>query len=261
MKLIVTLAALLACASTARAQIEWPRGKTAAVVLTYDDALRSHLDVAIPQLAAAGFEGTFFLDGDLTPDEVVRWRSVARAGHELGNHSMFHPCPRALLPDRVQYLTENYDTKRMLDEIAAMNLVLLGIDGRRTRTYSIPCSQTLVGDTDYTDALRGAGLVRFARTGGDAYNSVVTDFAALDLFRVPSYGPVDQPEGARLIAYVERVRAARGLGVIQLHGVGGDYLQVSSEAHQQLVDHLRKHREIWVATFQDTMDYVAAQSR
>ncbi len=60
---------------------------------------------------------------------MLRWRKVQRAGHELGNHSLFHPCPRAMLPDRKNYFTENYDVDRMLGEIGVMNNVLFGIDG------------------------------------------------------------------------------------------------------------------------------------
>ncbi len=116
----------------------WPKGKIAAVALTYDDALHSQLDVAIPQLDAAGFKGTFFLDGDITPADMLRWRKAQRSGHELGNHSLFHPCPRAMLPDRKNYLTENYDVDRMLGEIAAMNNVLFGIDGADNRART-PC--------------------------------------------------------------------------------------------------------------------------
>jgi len=256
------LLALCATPLLAQSPIAWPKGKIAAVVLTYDDALNSQLDVAIPQLDAAGFKGTFFLDGDLAPADMLRWRKAQSAGHELGNHSLFHPCPRSLLPDRKNYLTENYDVDRMLGEIAAMNNVLFGIDGASGRTYSVPCSQMLVGGgTDYTDALRKSGLAKYARTGGDQYKSVITDFKRLDVFQVPSWGPVDKPGANQLIAYATRVRDARGLGVLQFHGVGGDYLEVSGQAHQQLVDWLRKHPDIWIARFDEVMDYVSAHSR
>ena len=85
-RLLMLVMAALACAD-APAQMTWPRGKAAAIVLTYDDALHSQLDVAVPQLAKARIRATFFLDGDITPDDMLRWRAVARAGHELGNHS------------------------------------------------------------------------------------------------------------------------------------------------------------------------------
>jgi peptidoglycan/xylan/chitin deacetylase (PgdA/CDA1 family) len=245
----------------AHAQFGWPGGKRAALALTYDDALHSQLEVAIPQLDAAGLKGTFFLDANITQQDMLRWRKVAASGHELGNHSAFHPCPRAMLPDRPQYFTENYNAQRMLDEIGVMNLVLFGIDGASTRTYSVPCSQMRVGDTDYTDALRKSGLVKYARTGGDAYKSVVTNLATLDLFQVPSWGPVDKPDGDALVAYADRVRMSKGLGVLQFHGTGGDYLEVTADAHQQLVDWLRNHPEVWVAPFREVMDYVSAHTR
>jgi peptidoglycan/xylan/chitin deacetylase (PgdA/CDA1 family) len=263
MNRIACILLLLSTPPTAHADpaFAWPPGKSAAIALTYDDALHSQLDLAVPQLSEAGFAGTFFLDGDITPDDMLRWRAVAQAGHELGNHSVNHPCPRSMLPDREQYLTDNYDVRRMLGEIAVMNNLLFGIDGKRPGSYSAPCSQMLVGGVDYTEALRASHLVRFVRTGGDQYTSVITDFTKLDPFQVPSYGPVDKPDGGNLIAYVERVRAVHGLGVLQFHGTGGDYLEVSAEAHKALLDHLRKHPEIWVATFQEVMDYVVAHSR
>ncbi len=257
---MLTLLVWLAAGAPAQAQMAWPKGKAAAIVLTYDDALRSQLEVAVPQLRAARLHGTFFLDGDILPADLRRWRAVARAGHELGNHSVFHPCPRAMLPD-TPYPTERYDVPRMLAEIKVMNDILSGIDGRELRTYSVPCSQMLVGGVDYTEPLRHSGLVAYARTGGDQYRSVVTEFSALDAFQVPSYGPVDSPGAQTLIDYVERVRTARGLGILQFHGVGGDYLAVSATAHRELVAHLRNHPEVWVATFREVMDYVAAHSR
>ena len=47
-----------------------------------------------------------------------------------------------------------------------------------------------------------------------------------------------------------------GLGVMGFHGVGGDYLTVSADAHRQLVQYLKAHQDtIWVATFRQAMDY------
>jgi len=252
--------ALVSASWDAHAQIQWPEGRTAAIVLTYDDALASQLDVAVSQLNAVRFKATFFLDGDVTAAEKLRWREVQRAGHELGNHSYFHPCPRALLPDSKHH-TEDYDVPRMLAEITSMNDVLTSIDGKRPRTYSVPCSQMLVGGVDYTETLRASGIVKYARTGGDAFKSIVSDFKALDPFQVPSWGPLDHPDGPHLVAYVMRVQEAHGLGVLQFHGVAGDYLEVSARAHHDLLVYLERHPEIWVDTFQNVMDYVTTHSR
>src|SRR4051812_19485854 len=133
MRFVSTLSlALLLASGMAGAQspMTWPAGKTAAIVLTYDDALHSQLQFVLPQLAETGFKGTFFLEGaNVTPADMRLWREVQRGGHELGNHSLFHPCPRSMLPDRTHYYAEDYDAKRLLDELALMNDILFGIDG------------------------------------------------------------------------------------------------------------------------------------
>lgn len=254
---LFVMASLGACTAHAD-RLVWPQGKRAAIVLTYDDALRSQLEIAIPQLNEARLVGTFFLDGDITPEEILAWRAAAKDGHELGNHSVFHPCPRSFFEGREHYATENYDPSTMLAEIRVMNNLLFGIDGKDARTYSYPCSQSVVGTVDYTDALRSSGLIRYARTGGDQFTAVVSEPHEIDEYQVPSWGFIDKPDGARLIAYVKRVQASSGLGVLQFHGVGGDYLDVSAQAHRELLRYLTEHPDIWVDEFQTVMDYIVA---
>jgi len=69
-------------------------GKKCAVALTYDDGLNVHLDKVIPVLDSAGFKGTFYLTGcrEGVSRRIEDWRKAAARGHELGNHTLFHPC-------------------------------------------------------------------------------------------------------------------------------------------------------------------------
>jgi peptidoglycan/xylan/chitin deacetylase (PgdA/CDA1 family) len=257
---LIAIAAVVALPAEAQQSFRWPNGKKAAIVLTYDDALRSQLDVAIPQLDAEGLKGTFFLNGTFAPEDVVRWRAAAAAGHELGNHSMFHPCPAAAFPSESQFHAENYSVAGMLREIGAMNTLLFALDGKKSRTYGVPCSQTIVGGHDYIDALRLSGLVRYARTGGDA-NAVITAPNNLDPFHVPSRMFSTLNSAADLIAFAESVRKSGGMGVFMFHGVGGDYLNVSAEMHRALLLYLKQHEaEIWIGTFQEVMDFVKSPS-
>ncbi len=252
------IALVLVSITPAHAQqpVKWPHGKTAAIVLTYDDSLHSQLDIAIPQLNEVGFKGTFFLNGTFPPEDVSRWRAVAAAGHELGNHSVFHPCPAAAFPSEPQFHTENHSVAGMLREIGAMNTFLFALDGKTTRTYGVPCSQTLVGGQDYTEALRASGLIRYVRTGGSG-DEVIADPSKLDPFRVPSRMFSVGSSSSDLIGFVESVRKSGGMGVFMFHGVGGDYLNVSADAHRALLQYLKQHEsEIWVGTFQEVMDFV-----
>lgn len=240
--------------AVAQKTVLWPGGRSAAIVLTYDDSLRSQLDVAVPQLAEFGFRGTFFLNATFPPEDVVRWRAAAAAGHELGNHSLVHPCPAAAFPMEPQFHTEGYSVRGMLREIGAMNTLLTAIDGKLAHSYSVPCSQTIVGGQDYIEALRSSGLVRYVRSGVPR-DAAIADPAAVDRFRVPSRSFPETATAADLIAFVEEVRRTGGMGVFMFHGVGGDYQSVSAEAHRGLLRYLRDHAgEIWVAPFTEAMD-------
>ncbi len=230
--------------------IKWPHGARAAVVLTYDDALRSQLDNAVPQLDAAGFKGTFFLSGTLQQEDVERWRKVAASGHELANHSVFHPCARGTFDMPEQYNNERYSVRTILTEIRVMNTMLHAIDGgTELRTYATPCGQSVVGDGDYVSALRTAGLVKYVRGTGGPGNGPI------DPFNVPGMFFPETVTGADLIAFVENAHTRGGLAVLGFHGVGGDYLKVSAEAHKALVDYLKAHQDVfWVTTFRDAVE-------
>lgn len=250
----VFLFALLALtALTVQAQkIEWPQHKKAVIILTYDDALLSQLDVAVPQLERAGFKATFFLTADLNYNTIPRWRALSQQGFELGNHTIFHPC----LPGENNAVSSaSYTPYGMIREIDYMNDFLFAVDGKMRRPFAYPCAETLAGGKDYVDTLRKYGLSSYARAGGDS-SAVITDFKHLDKLRVPSYGLDGGETGAQLIAFVKAVQQKGGMGVIMFHGIGGDYITVSAEAHQQLLDYLKKNElTIWITTFQTAMDY------
>ena len=254
---LLTLCGAIA-ASAAFAQqpdMKWPGGRAAAIVLSYDDALTSQLDVAIPQLDAAGLKGTFFLSARFPQEQVERWRKAAANGHELANHSVIHPCAKGSFDMPEQYNNERYSVQTMLAEIRIMNTLLHAIDGGVERTYATPCGQTVVGGEDYIAALKASGIVKYVRganghveQGPDGFNAPGTFFP-------------ETATGADLIAFVDAAKSRGGLAVLGFHGVGGDYLKVSAEAHQQLVQYLHEHQDtFWVTTFREAMDQATATS-
>ena len=150
------------------ARIHWPEGKKAAVILTYDDGLKSQLQIVIPQLEEHNFRGTFFLYGQVVKEEdIPEWRKASQRGHELGNHSMFHPCLSQTTGQTAEPCRslECYSVKDMLIEIGMMNNFLYAIDGKKEHAYAYPCSQCIAGGEDYSKPLLASGLSRFARGG------------------------------------------------------------------------------------------------
>jgi len=231
------------------------KSKKAIIVLTYDDALASQLDIAIPQLDAAHLKGTFFLMGNINQITIPRWRAVSKNGHELANHTLYHPCLMSSVKGNPANNSANYTVYTMLREIAEMNNLLYAVDGVMSHTYAYPCTEIAVGGVNYVDSLRKSGLVKYARIGGGP-DAVITDFKNLDPLQVPSWGvAADSINGDDLIAFVKKAQQKGGLGIFMFHGVGGDYLTTPALAHQQLLNYLQQHRdEVEVMTFQQAMD-------
>lgn len=235
----------------------WPAGKIAAVSLAYDDALNSQLDVAVPQLNKAGLKASFYLP-IAAPTLQTRqndWRAVAAKGHELGNHSLFHQCRKSLPGRDWVSVTRDLDTisaAEMAEQVRLANVFLHALDGKTARTYTAPCTDALAQGQPYLPLLAGDFVAMKTHVGG-----VINNMQTLDLQHVPVLTP-SNVSGAELIALVKQAGAAGGMINFTFHGVGGDHLAVSREAHQQLIDFLAANPQYWTTTFIEQMQYVQA---
>lgn len=252
MKWLLVLCLLANLPAFAQQKIDWPGHKKAVIVLTYDDAIQSQLNIAVPQLDSARLTATFFVTGEMDFSAIPRWRALSKKGYELANHTLFHPC--ASTEDNPTSST-HYTIHSMLHEIEMMNHFLFAVDGKTVHSYAYPCTETTLEGKSYVDTLRKYRPVSYARIGGDS-DAVITDFKNLDPLQVPSYGLEQGTSGEKLIGFVKKVQASGGMGVLMFHGVGGDYITTSAEAHRELLEYLRKNKkDIWVATFTQAMDY------
>lgn len=241
------------------AQKLW-NGKQCAVVLTYDDALDVHLDNAIPGLDSMGFKGTFYLSAAMPgfTGRVEDWRKAALKGHEMANHSMFHPCASDQ-PGRswvnADYDLARYSVRRMADEIRMNNLALHLLDGKTKRTFAYPCGDMTAGGVSYVDAIKG----EFVAARGTK-SEIITNIKSIDLFNVSSY-VVSNHTGEELIQLVKDTMKQKGLIIFMFHGVGGGHnINVELKAHRQLLHYLKQHeKEIQITTFIDIAEQIARQ--
>ncbi|KAF1717012.1 polysaccharide deacetylase [Pseudoxanthomonas yeongjuensis] len=237
----------------------WPDGRKAAVSLAYDDALDSQLDNAIPALDRYGLKGSFYLQLSRDPVRLrlEEWRAAARNGHELGNHTLFHQCSGSL-QDR-DWVEPQRDLDRtsaaaMKDQVLLANVMLTAIDGRTERTMTVPCGDVMATGVNYIDAVRQEFV---AIKLGDG--AVTPGMWKLDPYAVTVETPIGIT-GEQLIARVEEAARKGTMVNFTFHGVGGDYLSVSKQAHEELLQHLSTHRDIyWVDTFINLMAYVRQQ--
>lgn len=257
---LLALGLLLASMAHAADTFVWPNGAKAAVSLAYDDALNSQLDIAIPALNRVGLKGSFYLtlSSDTVSKRMGAWRAAAKRGHELANHTLFHQCSRAL-PGREWVAVENdldhTSVAQLLAQIRMGNTLLHAIDGKRERTFTTPCGDLLASGENYLGAIKSDFIAAKSAFGG-----VPTTMRSFDPHGVTIAAPTNV-SGAELIDIVKRAASAGTMANITFHGVGGDYLSVSKEAHDELLAYLAAHRDIyWTDTFISIMRYVIAKS-
>lgn len=253
------LAMPMLCLAEENPEFSWPNGAHAAVNLAYDDALDSQLDHAIPALNRYGFKGSFYLTlaSDTVRLRLDDWRTAAAGGHELGNHTLFHPCS-ASLPDREwvepQHDLDHITVAEMRERILLANSMLHAIDGQAERTFTAPCGDLEAAGVPYLEAVRPQFVAIKANAGG-----VTPDMAELDPWSVGVTMPVGL-SGEQLIGIAREAADKGTMANFTFHGIGGDYLFVSREAHEALLQYLDENREVyWVDTFLNIMLYVKDQ--
>ena len=256
--LILTLSLPKMCAQEEQSfTFQWPEGVEAAVCLTYDDGLDCHLDVAIPALEKYGLKGTFYATGSSSSlfYRMEEWRSWAARGYEIGNHTLFHPCQGDLFDwVKPEYDLNTYTIEQIRNELRTANTLLTAIDGEMDRSFAYTCGNHTIDGVSFMDSIRS--MFPSARGAGKELRPI----EEVDSHYVPSWG-VGDPTGEELIAYVQEAEQMGTIAVFMFHSVGGGYLNVSIEAHEQLLAYLKQNKErIWTDTFLNVMEYVKAQT-
>jgi peptidoglycan-N-acetylglucosamine deacetylase len=245
-------------ASSSAQDIQPWNGKKCAVVLTYDDAIDQHLDNAIPVLDSLGLKATFYLTAFSASMQtrLNDWKKLAVNGHELGNHTLYHPCIGGKGREwvRPEYDMNNYTVQRMVDETRMTNLFLQALDGKTKRTFAFTCGDMKIGDSSFINAMKNDFVAaRAVRIQMDKLNEV-------DLYNVDCY-LVNGENAKQMIEWVKKAVETNSLLVILYHGVGGgNALNVSIPAHREFLHYLKKYeKDIWVAPMLEAAEYIKAK--
>jgi peptidoglycan-N-acetylglucosamine deacetylase len=245
--LAITLCFQLLAATTATAQITpaW-QGKKCAVVITYDDAINEHLDNAVPLLDSLGLKATFYVTAFSTSVQtrMVEWKKLATSGHELGNHTLFHPCMGGKGREwvKAEYDLNNYSVQRMIDETRMTNLFLQSLDGKTKRTFAFTCGDMKIEDSSFIGGMKNDFIA--AR----AVRNEMHKIKEIDLYNVDCY-MVNNHSFEEMKVWVDKAVQTNSLLVILFHGVGGgNGLDVSIPAHRKLLIYIKQNeKDIWVA--------------
>ena len=241
---------------------QWPKKIKAAVSLSYDDAVNSQLDNAIPTLNKYGLKGSFYLtlSSSTIDKRLPEWRAAAEHGHELANHTLFHQCSGAL-PNREWVKPEDNLDKttvaQLRNQILVANTMLYAIDGKRERTFTTPCGDLNAAGENYIDSIKS----EFVAIKSAMSNGITPDMKTMNPYAVTVNAPVNVT-GKQLIDIV-KAGAKKGTMInFTFHGIGGDHLTTSKEAHEELVKYLAENKDIyWTDTFITIMKYVKEKQK
>jgi peptidoglycan/xylan/chitin deacetylase (PgdA/CDA1 family) len=254
-KFLLLMSLITSLIGNSQTSLPW-HGKKCAVVLTYDDAMVQHLDNAIPVLDSLSLKATFYLSA-YYPGCRTRlndWRKVSAKGHELGNHTLFHPCVgdkpgrEWVAPD---YKMNNYTVRRMVDETRMTNVFLQALDGKTKRTFAFTCGDMTIGDTNFIDQMKNDFVA--AR----AVRNQMHTIDQVDLYNVDCY-VVNNNTADQMIEWVKQAVQTNSLLVILFHGVGGgNSLNVEIPEHSKFLHYLKKNeKDIWIAPMLTVAEYI-----
>ncbi len=226
----------------------WPGDCRAALSLTFDDGAPSQLKRAIPMLNDADLQATFYLSprGEDFLEKLAPWRDVAKAGHEIGNHSIAHTCSRAFSADPAARGLENMTLADVEKDIAEAKRRLQQIaPGQKEMSFCYPCYMEHVGcgptRQSYVPVVarhhiagRGKGEFPFANHP-----------ATVDLHYAWSW-PAERMPGSQMVGLVEACVANKCWGILTFHGIHEGHLSVSESDFRELINYLKaNHQRIW----------------
>lgn len=256
-KIFLTVFIIALAASKGFAQFNQPwRGKKCAVVITYDDAYDQQLDNAATLLDSLGLKATFYVTGysKSVQTRLADWKKLSTNGHELGNHTLFHPC-NGIGAGRgwvsPEYHLDKYSIKRIVDETRMTNLFLQALDGKTKRTFAYTCGDMKIGDSSFIDPMKPDFVA--AR----AVRNQMHKIGEVDLYNVDCY-MVNNHTGEQMIEWVKKAVETNSLLVILFHGVGGgNSLDVSLPAHREFLTYLKQNeKDIMIAPMVEVGEHI-----
>jgi peptidoglycan/xylan/chitin deacetylase (PgdA/CDA1 family) len=128
----------------AKQDFPWPAGKKMALSLTFDDARLSQIDTGIPLLDKYGVKATFYISPGSMMKRSDKWKIALLNGHDIGNHSVYHPCSGNFTWSRNTAL-EEYTLQKMMTELDSANILIKEILGIQPVSFAYPCGQTFIG--------------------------------------------------------------------------------------------------------------------
>jgi peptidoglycan/xylan/chitin deacetylase (PgdA/CDA1 family) len=126
------------------ASFSWPEGKRMAISLSFDDARESQVLVGTKLLDQYNIKATFYVNPAGVEKQLEGWRNAVANGHEIGNHTLTHPCTGNFSWSRDNAL-EDHTLNSIKKEITACSQRIEALLQVKAEVFAYPCGQTFVG--------------------------------------------------------------------------------------------------------------------
>lgn len=160
----------------------WPQGKRCAVSLTFDDARYSQVTIGIPLLNKYNVKAAFYVSPEAMIKKTNEWIAAVKDGHEIGNHTMNHPCSGNFSFARHKAL-EDYTLDRIAKEMDEESQLIFDRLKVKPISFAYPCGQKYVGRGEKTQSYVPVVAKKFLTGRGwlceDSNDPWFCDFAQL----------------------------------------------------------------------------------
>ena len=226
----------------------WPDDCRAAVSLTFDDGMPSQLKRVVPMLNDADLQATFYLNprGDDFLAKLAPWREVARAGHEIGNHTIAHVCSRAFRPEPTAHGLERLtlaDVEK--DIVEAKRRLQQLVPEQKEMSFCYPCYMEHVGCGPTRQSYVPVVARHHIAGRGRGEFPYANPPATVDLHYAWSW-PAERMPGSQMVGLVEACVAHHAWGILTFHGIDEGHLSVAESDFRELVNYLKgNHQRVW----------------
>ena len=138
-----------------------------------------------------------------------------------------------------------------MEEIKITNLILEGVDGKKTRSFAYTCGDTLAGGQSFVEEVMNEfPVARGVRAQMENIMTVALPYVGSFM--------INGESGEQLIGLVKKAMESHSLLVFLFHGVGGEHdIDVSAEAHRELLQFLKENDDrIWVTTMLEAATHI-----
>lgn len=236
----------------------WPEGKKMAISLTFDDARTSAVDRGYDFFREHQVQATYYVMPSPVKSKLTGWKKLVADGHEIGNHSYYHPCSINFGWTR-DHALENYTLAEMKAELIRANDEIEALLGVRPTVFAYPCGQTYVKKGRETQSYVPIVAELFV-SGRGWLDEAAVDPVYCDMAQLTGI-PMDDKTFEELKKEVDRAMAAGQWLIFAGHELGesGQYTTRATEL-AKLIDYIKaNHEDIWLGTVGEISTYVESK--